>query len=80
MAETESVRERVARLEERLEAHEDDNEEKDALLKEVVSKLDKIDKELSRYRGFVGGILLVVTAVVTFAKFFGESVVGLFDK
>ncbi len=80
MAEPKNVGERVARLEERLKAHEDDSEDRDVLLKEMVSKLDKIDKELSRYRGFVGGILLVVTAIVTFIKLFGEQIGNFFSK
>ena len=80
MAEQKGVGERVARLEERLKAHEDDSEDRDIVLKEMVSKLDKIDKELSRYRGFVGGILLVVTAIVTFIKLFGEQIGAFFSK
>ena len=79
MAEPKNVGERIATVEARLEAYEDDIKEIDADLKKVVSKLDKIDKELSRYRGFVGGVLLVVTAIVTFLKFFGSGIVNFFN-
>lgn len=66
--------ERLATIEERLEHIEDDIASEDKDLQAVMSKLEKIDKELSRYRGFVGGILLMVTAIVTFVKMFGEQI------
>jgi hypothetical protein len=72
--ECDSLRERVARIETRLNAHVDQDDVRDANIQKVVSKLDKIDQELSRYRGFVGGILLMVTAVVSFIKMFGNDV------
>ena len=60
------MHERLVRVEVALNAHV---EQEDAQMGEVVSKLDTIELELSRYRGFVGGILLMVTAIVTFFKF-----------
>lgn len=35
---------------------------------ELDAKIDRIDVDLAKYRGMVGGILLVVTAVVAFFK------------
>ncbi len=32
------------------------------------TKVDNIDRDLAKYRGMVGGVLLVVTAIVTFVK------------
>lgn len=31
-------------------------------------KMDRIEKDLAKYRGMVGGVLLVITALVTFLK------------
>ena len=67
--------ERVARIEQQLK---DSKTQED--VRAINEKLDRIDRELSRYRGFVGGILLVVTAVVSFFKFFWEDLVRLFHK
>jgi len=72
--------ERLAVLEARLEYHEEECSDRDKDLAQVLSKLEKIDKELSRYRGFVGGILLVVTALVTFVKIFGAGIANYFSK
>lgn len=80
MAGTENVGERLARVETRLKAIEDDITDDASDIAAVMSKLEKIDKELSRYRGFVGGILLVVTALVTFVKMFGEQIGSFFSK
>ena len=76
----ESHGERIARLEARLEAYEDAEESRDEDRKTILSKLEKIDNEFSRYRGFVGGILLIVTAIVTFVKMFGEQIGDFLSK
>ncbi len=34
----------------------------------IDDKVDGLDKDLSRYRGLVGGVLLALTAVGTFLK------------
>ena len=67
--------ERLARVEQKLDSHIEDEEE---IMERVVKKLDRIELELSRYRGFVGGILLMVTAVVTFFKIFGKDLADFF--
>lgn len=60
------IHERLTRLETTLAGHIDREGEQ---MDEVIDKLSAMEVELSRYRGFVGGILLMVTAVVTFLKF-----------
>lgn len=42
----------------------------------IDQKVDRIDKELSQYRGMVGGILLVLTALGAFLKFSWDWVRG----
>ena len=69
------LHERMARIETQLSSHIDDEEKH---MHQMDEKLDNIQLELSRYRGFIGGILLVATAVGTFLKFFLEDVVKVF--
>jgi hypothetical protein len=71
------LHERIASLETKLDAHIDDEEE---TLASVVRKLDRIELEFSRYRGIVGGILIAISAVVTFLKMFGEDILRFFTK
>lgn len=70
MTEETEVYERIARLEALLEDHISDEEK---LIRSMSEKLDRIELELSRYRGFVGGILLVASSVVAFLKYFWED-------
>ena len=39
-------------------------------LDDLDDKLNSLDKDLTKYRGMVGGVLLVFTAIVTFVKLF----------
>jgi len=80
VAESKNVGERLARVETRLKAVEDDIKEGRKDNEAIMSKLNKIDKEFSRYRGFVGGILLMATAIGTFIKLFGGSIADFFSK
>jgi hypothetical protein len=41
----------------------------------IEGKLDSMERDLERYRGMVGAILLVSTAVVTFFKLFWDDIV-----
>jgi hypothetical protein len=61
--------ERLARIEERLDQ-----------LDKIDERLDDIEKDLSRYRGLVGGVLLVITALVTFFKLFGASLKSIITQ
>jgi len=69
------MHERLVRVEERLDSHV---KREDKSMEEVVEKLDTIELELSRYRGFIGGVLLMVTAIVTFLKMFGADIKEFF--
>jgi|19_taG_2_1085344.scaffolds.fasta_scaffold329234_1 hypothetical protein len=40
-------------------------------LAELNKKIDGIDKDLTKYRGMVGGILLVITAIGVFFRLLG---------
>lgn len=70
--------ERVARIEERLEAHTEHDNRRFEETAQILEKLDKIEEEFSRYRGVVGGILIAVTALVSFVKMFGASIKAWF--
>ncbi len=80
MAEPKNVGERLARAELQIERIEEDIDAEAKDIAAVIAKLDKIDQELSRYRGIVGGILFVATALVTFFKMFSQDIVHFFQK
>jgi uncharacterized membrane protein YjjP (DUF1212 family) len=61
------VHERLARIEERLKQLDD-----------VATQMDEVQRELSRYRGMLGGILLAATAIGAFIKLFGGSIADVF--
>lgn len=70
------LRERIKAIEVDLEHLEAAGESRSIEIHSINEKLDTLNNELARYRGFVGGILLVSTAVVGFLKLFGENVVS----
>lgn len=74
------IYERLTRIETDLEHFEKQDETRDDQLAEISDKLDALQIELSRYRGTVGGILLVVTAIVTALKLFGGAIADYFNK
>jgi hypothetical protein len=74
------IYERLTRIETDLGHIDKAEAERDEKLAEIDSKLDTLSLELSRYRGTVGGVLLVVTALVTFFKLFGTSILEYFQK
>lgn len=57
--------ERLAVLESRIERLE-------ASQSEILQKLDKIDRQLTRYHGFMGGIAFLVTGLGVFWQMAGE--------
>lgn len=75
-----SIETRVAIIEAAVRAQGKEDEKRFEQMESLDKKLDKIDNELSRYRGFVGGILLIATALVTFFKLFSENIIGFFSK
>ena len=78
--EHESLSERIARMEEHLEAIEKEVSEFKAESRRDRSELKlsvlSIEKDLVKYRGMVGGILIVLTAVGAFIKLSWEYIVG----
>ncbi len=66
------IGERVARLESLVEQlHEDYEDQREVL--------ERISNELTRYKGFIGGIMFIVSAVFTFFKAM-PMISGLFNK
>lgn len=78
MSDDHEVHERLARIETRMDHMEAMSVGRDAKLDTVLQELKDIDQEFSRYRGVVGGILLVVTAVVSFFKLFWDDLIEKF--
>lgn len=80
MAEENEIRDRLAKVEQRVEDWVVQGNTRIRQMERIETKLDVLEGDLSRYRGLVGGVLLVVTAVVTFAKLFYEDVMNYFGK
>jgi hypothetical protein len=67
------LHERVARIESEVEHIDKIVSERHGHLQRIEDKLDAVEKDLDRYRGTVGAILLVATAVTTFFKLFWQD-------
>lgn len=67
------VEEKVDHIEGRVDKHYESAKEREAKLDTIGAQQNEMLRELSRYRGFVGGILLVLTAISTFVKLFWED-------
>ena len=80
MSDERQLYERIAAIETELEHIDEDGKARAEELKALNAKLDTLNTELARYRGFVGGILLVATALVSFFKFFWEDIVKFFTR
>lgn len=74
------ILERVAKIEQRIDDHVIADNRRFGQMAEINKKLDRMELDLARYRGLVGGVLLVVTALVSFAKFFWEDTIKFFEK
>jgi hypothetical protein len=72
------VYERITRLEQLVEDHIKLDEKRAERLEGIEDKFDTLNMELSRYRGTVGGVLLVITAVAAAIKMFGGSIAEFF--
>lgn len=68
------LHERVARIEIEVEHIDKIVSERHGHLQRIEDKLDAMEKDLDRYRGTVGAILLVATAVTTFFKLFWHDI------
>lgn len=80
MSQETDLYERVARIEQQLADHLENAKQRTKAISIIDDKLDTLEKDLARYRGLVGGVLLVVTAVVAFFKFFWQDILRLFSR
>ncbi len=48
-------------------------------LKEIQSSITDITNDLSKYRGFVGGVMLIFSGLGTIFVFFKESIIRFFS-
>jgi hypothetical protein len=74
------LRDRVAKVEQRVEDWVVQGNTRVRQMERIEEKLDVLEKDLSRYRGLVGGVLVVVTSVIGFFKLFYEDIVNYFGK
>lgn len=80
MSQETELYERVARIEQQLVDHAENAKQRTHALAALDDKLDGLEKELARYRGLVGGVLLIVTALVAFFRFFWGDAVRFFSR
>ena len=74
------ILQRVAKIEQQLYDHKFVDVHRDEQMATINAKLDRLELDLSRYRGLVGGVLLAVTAIVSFFKFFWADTLKFFGK
>jgi uncharacterized coiled-coil protein SlyX len=72
------LHERVARIEIEVEHIDKVVSERHGHLQRIEDKLDAVEKDLDRYRGTVGAILLVLGAITTFFKLFWHDITKFF--
>ena len=83
------LHERVAKIEQQVEHIDEIASERHGQLKAIRKQLDDMDKrndarldtmekDLERYRGMVGAILLIATALTTFFKLFWQDILKFF--
>lgn len=70
--------ERLARLEERTESLEQSSESNSNKLDEIMECVNTLTSELGRYKGFLGGCVFVITALVSFFKLIGTGFLSHF--
>lgn len=74
------IRDRLSKVEQRVEDYVSSADMRVRQMERIEDKLDLLEKDLSRYRGLVGGVLLAVTAIVSFFKFFWDDITNYFGK
>jgi len=74
------IRDRLAKVEQRVEDYVSSADVRIRQMERIEDKLDMLEKDLSRYRGLVGGVLLAFTALVSFFKFFWDDITNFFGK
>ena len=74
------ILQRIAKVEQRIEDNTAAADRRFSQMEQINAKLDRLELDLARYRGLVGGVLLVGTALVSFVKFFWADVARFFGK
>lgn len=74
------ILQRIAKIEQRIDDRKDIDRKRDSQMASINTKLDRLELDLARYRGLVGGVLLVVTAIISFVKFFWADTLKFFGK
>lgn len=69
------LHERVAKIEAQVEHIDAIASERRGQLNRIEDRLDGMEKDLERYRGTVGAILLVAASITTFFKLFWHDVI-----
>ena len=72
------LHERVAKIEQQVEHIDSIASERLGRWENLNERLDRIEDDLERYRGAVGAVLLVATAVTTFFKLFWADIKRFF--
>ena len=72
------LHERVARIEIEVEHIDKIVSQRHGHMQRIEDKIGAVEKDLERYRGTVGAILLVATAVTTFFKLFWQDLSKFF--
>ena len=72
------LHERVAKMESEVAHIDEVVSQRRGDMQRIEDKIDSMEKDLERYRGTVGAILLVATAVTTFFKLFWENILEQF--
>ena len=71
------LHERVAKIETQVRHIDAIASERRGQLNRIEARIDGMEKDLERYRGTVGAILLVATAITTFLKLFWHDLMKL---
>ena len=78
------LEQRVARLEARMDKDDDDREvrrkELDQSLKQIIDTLTKITEEMNRYKGFVGGVSLMISMAWAGIFFLKDEIVDWLNR
>ena len=77
-AERIDLHERIAKIEAKVEHIDAIASARAGNFQRLEAKLDSLEKDLERYRGTVGGVLLVFTALITFFKLFWDDMLRYF--
>lgn len=81
---SDSLEQRVAKLEARMDKDDDDRKERreelDKKLDSINTSLKSIVQEMNRYKGFVGGVSLMISLAWAGVAFFKDALVELLRR